>query len=107
MRRAITRGLLVGAIAAMFFGASAVGQIAEHQAPRVKATPVADHTDPGPKGANVTPSTAASGNHQQQSAHLTITATNVQMRPCVSSPKNETRLGMMQNSAAYAHCDFP
>jgi len=106
MRRAITRGLLVGAIAATFFGASAVGQIAEHQAPRVKATPVADHTDPGPKGANVTPSTAASGNHQQ-SAHLTITATNMQSKPCASSPKMDTRLGMMQNSAAYAHCDFP
>jgi len=106
MRRAITRGLLVGTLAASFlFGATARGQIAEHHAPRIKATPVADHTDPGPKGASVAPSTAA-GSHQQ-SAHLTITATNVQTTPCASSPKMDSRLGMLKNSAVYAHCDFP
>jgi hypothetical protein len=106
MRRAISRGLLVGALAASFLvGATARGQIAEHHAPRIKATPVADHTDPGPKGASISPS-VASGSHQH-SAHLTITATNVQTKPCASSPKSDTRLGLMQSSAAYAHCDFP
>jgi hypothetical protein len=103
MRRAITRGLLVGALAASFFGAAARGQIAETHAPRIKATPVADHTNPGPKGAAVTP---VVGTHQE-TAHLTMTATNVQMSPCASTPRTDTRLGIMKNSAAYTHCDFP
>ncbi len=103
MRRAITRGLLVGALAASFFGASARGQIADTHAPRIKATPVADHTDPGPKGAAVTP---VSGTHQA-TAHLTMTSTNVQMHPCVDSARMDTRLGLMKNTAAYSHCDFP
>jgi hypothetical protein len=103
MRHAITRGLLVGALAAMLFGASAQGQISDNHAPRIKATPVADHTDPGPKGAAFTPTSGM----QAPSAHLSMTSTNVQMRPCVSSPRTDTRLGMMKNSAAYSHCDFP
>lgn len=103
MRRAITRGLLVGALAASIFGASAQGQIAENKAPRIKATPVADHTNPGPKGAAVAPVAGT----QKPAAHLSMTATNVQMQPCSSSPRTETRLGIMKNSAAYTHCDFP
>jgi hypothetical protein len=104
MRHAITRGLLVGALAASFFvGATARGQIAENHAPRIKATPVADHTDPGPKGAAVAPSSGT----QQVSAHLTMTSTNVQVRPCASTPRMDSRLGIMTNSAAYTHCDFP
>ena len=103
MRRALLRGLLVGALAAGLFGAAAQGQIADTHAPRIKATPVADHTDPGPKGAAVT---AVSGTHED-TAHLTMTATNVQTKPCASTPRTETRLGMLVNSAAYSHCDFP
>jgi hypothetical protein len=103
MRHAMTRGLLVGALAAMLFGASAQGQISDTHAPRIKATPVADHTEPGPKGAAVVP---VSGAHEA-AAHLTITATNARTEPCASSPRTETRLGMMKNSAAYTHCDFP
>ena len=104
MRHAITRGLLVGALAASFFlGATARGQIAENHAPRIKATPVADHTDPGPKGAAVAPSSRT----HEVTAHLTMTSTNVQIRPCASSSRMDSRLGLMKNSAAYMHCDFP
>jgi len=103
MRRAILRGLLVGTLAASFFGASARGQIADSNRPPIKATPVAEKVDSGPKGASIQP---VSGTHQA-SAHLTMTATNVQMQPCLDSTRTNTRLGLLKNSAAYSHCDFP
>jgi|SRR5581483_2113043 len=103
MRRVIVRGLCIAALAASFFGASARGQIAEHKAPRIKEQPVKETPVVAPKGASFQPVAGTS----KPAVHMNMTATNVQMRPCVSSPRTETRLGVMKNSAAYSHCDFP
>jgi len=48
-----------------------------------------------------------SGTGPSVQAHLGLPGTNAVAHGCPDGKRMEIRLGMLQNSAAYAHCDFP
>jgi hypothetical protein len=107
LARAMSRGLVIGAVVASIFGATnARGQIADSEKPRVKLAPAPDTIKPAPKGMAVQPVRTSNGTVKPQ-ARMTLPTTNAVSNPCASSSRTQTRLGMMNNSAAYTHCDFP
>jgi len=65
------------------------------------AVPAADPPAPAPHGM----ATTGSGtNHQSQLGEATVNAVT---HSCPGTTRNETRLGLMEHTAMYSHCDYP
>ena len=50
---------------------------------------------------------ATSGRGSTASSRLRIPTTNATTQSCTTSDKDESRLGLMNHTAMYSHCDYP
>src|SRR5437588_4737984 len=63
--------------------------------------PAAD--PPAPAGHGM----ATTGSGAQAQSHEHITAVNATTHACAGSPRSESRVGLMEHTAMYSHCDYP
>jgi len=108
--RAIAHNLLrIGVVAAVTAVVAGGGLV--HSQPSGPATlptvsqvvTVPAHVDsdppaPAPRGLAV---------NGQSGARAGLTVVNAVTQPCPGTSKDETRLGLMNHTAMYAHCDYP
>jgi hypothetical protein len=96
---------LAGVAAAAFSAAPVRSQPAPApQLPRVRQ----DVTVPAPAAKPApTHGLATSGSGTQAQSQVGLPATNAVTHGCPSSQRTETRLGMLENTAMYSHCDYP
>ena len=50
---------------------------------------------------------ATSGQGRAASSRLGIPTTNATTHSCTTNDKDESRLGLMNHTAMYSHCDYP
>jgi hypothetical protein len=72
--------------------------------PHVQQTvtvPAADPPAPAPRGL------ATSGSGTSEHAREGLPTVNAVTQSCPDSTRNSSRLGLMQHTAMYSHCDYP
>jgi hypothetical protein len=65
------------------------------------AVPAADPPAPAPRGL------ATSGSGASEHAREGLPTVNAVTQSCPDSTRDESRLGLMQHTAMYSHCDYP
>jgi hypothetical protein len=75
------------------------------QMPQVDQRVTIRSAEPPPPPASHGLSTAGQG--VQQHAQASMAAANAVTQPCPGSSRDESRLGLMQHTAMYSHCDYP
>jgi hypothetical protein len=107
LRPAAVRLALIGAISVVALAAG-VAKGANAPAPALpsgrQTVTVSPATGPAPGPAR---GMAVTGTGPGAQAHLGLPGTNAVTHGCSDGNRMETRLGMLKNSAVYAHCDFP
>jgi hypothetical protein len=63
--------------------------------------PAAD--PPAPAGRGL----ATEGSGTQTQSHAGLPTVNATTHACAGSPRNESKLGLMEHTAMYSHCDYP
>jgi hypothetical protein len=105
LKRGALRMAALAVLAAAVFSGAPVGSqpAAAPQLPRVdQAVTVPAATKPAPSH-----SMATTGRGAQAESHVGLPATNAVTHRCSNSPRSETRLGLLENTAMYSHCDYP